>query len=189
MPVSPDKPDKPVANMLTPHCLIIDDDMSTFHCAQAVNIACTPCTHFEVISQKGQDYLKKLYSREFNMLWLTIPISYYYRTPPPGTASAQIKQRFTSHQSKLLMFIDTARKAGCHVNVFGQPGKPWLPYKQSLAKLDIQFREIHLCSLDQCFDRALGKPSRTHLLLATTMPVRDQWLCSCKATEDQHVLD
>ena len=175
--------------MLTPHCLIIDDDMSTYHCAQAANIQCTPCTHFELISQKGQEHFRKLHSREYNMLWLTIPLNYYYRNAPPGSASIQIKQRFTSHQSRLSTFINTARKVGCHVNVFGQPGKPWLPYKNDLAKLHIHFREIHLCSIDECFDRASGKPSRSYLQLATTMPIGDQWTCSCKATQDQHVLD
>ena len=140
LPVAQARPeDKPLAHILTPHCLIIDDDLSAYHCAQAANIKCTPCTHFEVISQKGQEYLRQLYSREFNMLWLTIPLNYFYRTPPPGTASAQIKQRFTSHQSKLCTFLNTARKAGCHVSLFGQPGKPWLPYKLELAQMHFHF--------------------------------------------------
>ena len=131
--------DKPIDHMLIPHCLIIDDDMSAYHCAQAVNLKCTPCTHFEIISQKGQEHFRKLHTREYNMLWLTRPLNYYYRTATPGTAPTVIKQRFSSHQSRLITFLNVARKAGCHVSLFGQPGKAWLPYQNDMAKLHITF--------------------------------------------------
>ena len=72
---------------------------------------------------------------------------------------------------------------------FGQPGKAWLPFKDDLAKLHIKFHQVNLRSLDQCFNRSLGKPSRIHLLLATTIPVGNNWGCLCKATKENHVLD
>ena len=174
---------------MVPHCLIIDDDMGAYHCAQAANIKCTPCTHFELISQKGQQHFRKLHTREYNMLWITIPLNYFYRTPPPGTAPKAVQHRFSSHQSRLLTFLNTARMAGCHVSIFGQPGRAWVPYQHDLDKLHIKFHQINMCSIDQCFNRSLGKPSRAHLLLATTYPVGNNWGCSCKTPKDGHILD
>ena len=52
------------------------------------------------------------------------------------------------------------------------------------------FYIINLCSLDQCYDRSTGKPSRAHLLLATTVPVGNNcWACPCKTTQADHIMD
>ena len=79
-------PDKPIDDMLIPHCLITDDDMSAWHWAQGANIKCDPGTHFELLSQAGQQHYRKVHTRDYNMLWISIPSNYFHRTAPPGTA-------------------------------------------------------------------------------------------------------
>ena len=115
-----------------PHCLVVDDDMSVYNIAANLDFKVQPCTHFELMSSAGQQHFQRLHDRFYNLLWIPLPQNYFHRSPPPTTAPTSIQQGHNSHVHRIQVWIDTARRAGTHVCVFGQPGNAWSPYQATL---------------------------------------------------------
>ena len=65
--------EKPIDSMHSPKCLVVDDDMSVFNIARSLDFRVQPCTHYELMSNVGQQHFQGLHDRKFNFLWISLP--------------------------------------------------------------------------------------------------------------------
>ena len=182
--------EKPIDSMHSPKCLVVDDDMSAFNIARSLDFDAQPCTHYELMSNAGQQHFQGLHDRKFNFLWISLPQNYFHRTPPPAQAPKQIQQRHNAHVHRIQTWLDTARRAGSHFCVFGQPGKAWLPYQNTLNSARAKLHILNMCAIDEKFDVGSPVPSRSCMHLYTTLSLdRTPLPCTCKSEWKTHKLD
>ena len=176
--------------MHAPNCLIVDDDMSVLNLAVSLDLKAKPCTHFELMSSAGQQHFQSLYDRKHNFLWISLPQNYFHRTPPPAQAPKSIQQRHNAHVHRLQVWMDTARRAGSHFCIFGQPGRAWTPYMPTLNTARAKLHVLNLCAIDEKFDLGSTVPSRSCFHMYTTLPLdRTPLPCGCKTDWRTHKLD
>ena len=173
-----------------PNCLVVDDDMSVFNIARNLDFKVQPCTHYELMSSAGQQHFQGLHDRKYNFLWISLPQNYFHRTPPPAQAPKSIQQRHNAHVHRLQTWMDTARRAGSHFCIFGQPGRAWIPYLPTLNTARAKLHVLNLCAVDEKFDIGSPVPSRSCLHMYTTLSLdRTPLPCACKSDWKTHKLD
>ena len=164
--------------------------MSVYNIAVNLDFKVQPCTHFELMSSAGQQHFQHLHDRKHNFLWISLPQNYFHRTPPPAQAPKSIQQRHNAHVHRLQTWMDTARRAGSHFCIFGQPGRAWLPYMPTLAAARAKLHVLNLCALGEQFDIGSTQPSRSCFHMYTTLPLdRTPMPCPCKTDWRMHKLD
>ena len=153
--------------------LIIEDVRETSACLTAAGNDNHRLSHYELMTSAGQECFNKLYYKEYNVLWISLPHNYYNRTPPP--VESPLRKRWANHWSKLQHWVQTANKIRTPVFLFGQPGVSWKPFEDTLQEGSFCRRNLQLCSLGIEFDARRDAPSRAYLVLASNLTIPRKW--------------
>ena len=167
--------------------LIIEDVRETSACLTAAGNTNHRLSHYELMTGVGQEYFNKLYYKEYNVLWISLPHNYYNRTPPP--IESPCRKRWANHWTKLQHWVRTANKIRTPIFLFGQPGVSWKPFEDTLQDEAFCRRNLQLCSLGIKFDTSRDAPSRAYFVLASNLTIPRNWDCHCKCTVAAHVKD
>ena len=112
--------------------LVVEDVRETSAHLTSEGIMNHRLSHYELMTSVGQEYFNKLYYKEYNVLWISLPHNYYNRTPPP--VESPLRKRWANHGSKLQHWVQAAHKTRTPVFLFGQPGVSWKPFEDTLQE-------------------------------------------------------
>ena len=169
------------------HFLVIEDIGEATQALQARGIPHTRMSHFEVLTQIGQQHFQSVHQRKFTHLWISIPRSHHARSHETKHHSQQSKDN--THHARLLTFIKTSVQLEIPIFVFGTPGHAWTPYESVLKAQPFQSRHLRCCSLNLRYDASLPQPSRSYAKVYSTLKLPDNWPCQCQCAWKDHVLD
>ena len=65
----------PPTSAVEPYVLVLEDTTEVSTILQALGLRCFPCTHFQLLSETGQELFQPLHARVFNILLISLPVN------------------------------------------------------------------------------------------------------------------
>jgi hypothetical protein len=122
---------------------------------------CERLTHNELMASSGEEYLGKLLSGEYSMLWIATPADWYVRTPG---------KRAGPHWKRVLNWMQRAANLKMQLVVYGPPGSLWKMdnFREAIEGLQLNTARLRLCHFGEQFAKN-GAPSGSYIQVATNL--------------------
>ena len=124
-----------------PQALVIEDIREASAILKEHGYQCIRITYGELMSCPGEEYLRKLLSGQYQMLWISTPVDWYVK--PRERRTQPLYERIANWMTR-------AANLDMQLVVYGPPGAVW---KQQTIKDTIEKLELNVTRMRLCFSR------------------------------------